>query len=69
MDHRSARSARNEVRKLEREITQYVDTKCLNSDYVPAHALSIPLYPGLREEEIEHVAGTLKAVLKKQLPS
>jgi dTDP-4-amino-4,6-dideoxygalactose transaminase len=44
-------------------------TKCPNSDYVHAHALSIPLYPGLREEEIEHVTRTLKTVLKDHLHS
>lgn len=44
-------------------------TKCPNSDYVHAHALSIPIYPGLREEEIEHVTRTLKTVLKNHLHS
>jgi perosamine synthetase len=43
--------------------------KCPNSEYVHTHALSIPLYPGLREEEIDYVTRTLKAVLKKHLPS
>lgn len=43
--------------------------KCPNSDYADAHALSIPIYPGLREEEIEHVTRTLKTVLKNQLHS
>jgi perosamine synthetase len=42
--------------------------KCPNSDYAYAHALSIPLYPSLREEEIEHVAKTLKMVFRKCLP-
>ena len=42
--------------------------KCPNSDYAYAHALSIPLYPSLREEEIEHVTKTLKIVSKKCLP-
>lgn len=39
--------------------------KCPNSDYAHAHALSIPLYPSLREEEVEHVTKTLKALFKK----
>jgi perosamine synthetase len=42
--------------------------KCPNSDYAHAHALSIPLYPSLREEEIEHVTRTLKALFKKHSP-
>ena len=41
--------------------------KCPNSDYAYVHALSIPLYPSLREEEIEHVTKTLKIVSKKCL--
>jgi dTDP-4-amino-4,6-dideoxygalactose transaminase len=41
--------------------------KCPNSDYAHAHALSIPLYPSLREEEIEHVTRTLEIVFKKCL--
>jgi dTDP-4-amino-4,6-dideoxygalactose transaminase len=41
--------------------------KCPNSDYAYAHALSIPIYPSLREEEIEHVTKTLKIVSKKCL--
>ena len=39
--------------------------KCPNSDYANAHALSIPLYPSLKEDEVEHVTGTLKAAFKK----
>ena len=42
--------------------------KCPNSDYAYVHALSIPLYPSLREEEIEHVTKTLRIVSKKCLP-
>jgi len=43
--------------------------KCPNSDYAHAHALSIPIYPSLREEEIEHVTRSLKAAFKKHLSS
>jgi len=39
--------------------------KCPDSDCAYVHALSIPLYPSLREEEIEHVTKTLKIVSKK----
>lgn len=42
--------------------------KCPNSDRAHAHALSIPIYPSLKEEEIEHVTKTLKIVSKKCLP-
>jgi len=43
--------------------------KCPNSDYAHAHALSIPIYPSLREEEVEHITRTLKALLKKRSSS
>jgi dTDP-4-amino-4,6-dideoxygalactose transaminase len=42
--------------------------KCPDSDCAYVHALSIPLYPSLREEEIEHVTKTLKIVSKKCPP-
>lgn len=41
--------------------------KCPNSDHAYTYALSIPIYPSLREEEIEHVTGTLKLIFKKHL--
>lgn len=43
------------------------NVKCPNSDYAHSHALSIPLYPSLREKEIEHVTATLKTLFKKHL--
>jgi dTDP-4-amino-4,6-dideoxygalactose transaminase len=46
-----------------------LNLKCPNSEYAQSHALSIPLYPSLREEEVEHVARTLKAAFKKHLSS
>jgi dTDP-4-amino-4,6-dideoxygalactose transaminase len=45
------------------------DVKCPNTDYAQAHALSIPIYPSLREEEIEHVTRSLRAAFKKHLSS
>jgi dTDP-4-amino-4,6-dideoxygalactose transaminase len=36
--------------------------KCPNSDYVYNHALSIPLYPSLAQEEIEYVVKKMKAI-------
>jgi perosamine synthetase len=35
------------------------EIKCPNSDYLYDHSLSIPLYPSLSEEEVEHVAKTV----------
>jgi perosamine synthetase len=40
------------------------DTKCPNSDRAYQHALSIPLYPSLTQEEMEYVATRLQDVLK-----
>jgi dTDP-4-amino-4,6-dideoxygalactose transaminase len=43
---------------------------CPNSDYVVDHALSIPLYPSLAEEEIQYVVESLEAafgVLNRQV--
>jgi dTDP-4-amino-4,6-dideoxygalactose transaminase len=37
------------------------ETKCPNSDYLYDHSLSIPLYPSLSEEEVEHVARTVES--------
>lgn len=36
-----------------------------NSDYIYDHALSVPLYPSLKEEEVEHVAKTLSTIFKE----
>jgi len=46
-----------------------LNIKCPNSEYAQSHALSIPLYPSLSEEEVEHVARTLKDAFKKHLSS
>lgn len=46
-----------------------LNLKCPNSDYAHAHALSIPIYPSLREEEVEQVTRTLKALFKKHSSS
>lgn len=40
--------------------------KCPNSDYVFDHALSIPLYPSLTEDEIEYVMKTLERILPRR---
>lgn len=40
-------------------------TKCPNSDHVYNHALSIPLYPNLTEEEVEYVVKKLREVFKR----
>lgn len=37
--------------------------KCLNSDYVFDHALSVPLYPSLTGEEVRYVTETLGAII------
>jgi dTDP-4-amino-4,6-dideoxygalactose transaminase len=37
------------------------EIKCPNSDYLYDRSLSIPLYPSLSEEEVEHVAKTVKS--------
>jgi dTDP-4-amino-4,6-dideoxygalactose transaminase len=37
---------------------------CPNSGYVYGRALSIPIYPGLTDEEVEYVAGTLATILR-----
>lgn len=39
--------------------------KCPNADYAHDHALSIPLYPSLSEEEVGHVVETLKTIFAK----
>lgn len=39
-------------------------TKCPNSDYVYNHALSIPLYPNLTEEEVEYVVKELEVIFQ-----
>jgi perosamine synthetase len=43
--------------------------ECPNSDYVQIHAISIPIYPSLTREEVEHVTESLKAAFRKHLPS
>jgi perosamine synthetase len=48
---------------------QLRSVRCPNTDYVCDHALSIPIYPSLNEEEIEHVAATLEKALGKQQES
>ena len=40
-------------------------TKCPNSDHAYNHALSIPLYPSLTEEEVEYVVKKLREVFKR----
>lgn len=39
--------------------------RCPNSDYASKHALSVPLYPSLKEEEAEYVAETLSTILRR----
>jgi len=43
----------------------FSNIKCPNSDYAHDHALSIPLYPSLSEEEVGHVVETLKTIFAK----
>lgn len=39
--------------------------KCPNTDFVHDHALSIPLYPSLKEEEIDYMTKTFKSLFAK----
>lgn len=39
--------------------------RCPNTDYVHMHALSIPLYPSLKPEEIEYVTNTMEVVFNE----
>jgi len=41
------------------------NAKCPNADYAYAHALSVPLYPGLSEEEIQYVVENLETIFRK----
>jgi len=38
---------------------------CPNTDYAHSHALSIPLYPSLTEEEVEYVIENLETIFKE----
>lgn len=40
---------------------------CPNSDHIHEHALSIPIYPSLTEEEIEYVTNTLEKIIAEKL--
>ncbi len=42
--------------------------KCPNSDHALKSTLSLPIYPSLREEEVEYVAKTLNAIFKERNP-
>ena len=35
-----------------------------NTDYVCKHHVCLPLYPGLKDEEVEYVVDSLKSVLR-----
>jgi dTDP-4-amino-4,6-dideoxygalactose transaminase len=39
--------------------------ECPNSDYAYNHALSIPIYPSLTEQEIKYVTENLGTILKE----
>jgi perosamine synthetase len=41
------------------------DYNCPNADYIHNHALSIPIYPHLTEQEIEYIVENIKQILKK----
>jgi dTDP-4-amino-4,6-dideoxygalactose transaminase len=46
---------------LHRELNEF---DCPNSDWAHQHALSIPLYPSLSQEEIDYVVARLQEILK-----
>jgi dTDP-4-amino-4,6-dideoxygalactose transaminase len=43
--------------------------RCPNSDHALKHALSVPLYPSLKEEEAEYVAKMLSTIFEEMGPS
>jgi dTDP-4-amino-4,6-dideoxygalactose transaminase len=43
----------------------FPSVKCPNSDHALKHTLSVPLYPSLKEEEVEYVAKTLCTIFRE----
>ena len=45
--------------------SDFQSINCPNSDYIYKYALSIPLYPSLTSDDVEHVVKTLEAVFTR----
>jgi dTDP-4-amino-4,6-dideoxygalactose transaminase len=46
--------------------SDFAAVECPNSDEAYHHALSIPMYPGLSQEEIDYIVTKLEEILRKQ---